>query len=312
MAVDLMGYRGNGFTAATTEDGALKEAATAGIQGVQELLRLISQSQPRNPEPAVEINTVADVTVNNFKKLISLLDRPRAGHARFRKAPSPPPPRDLSEEKFQDPQPSVQVSFSDTQSKEKVSAFKAFCPNPAPVHRLPPLPHKNIRFSTSPPNSAVTGDSDSIQPSSSSFQFKCPSYVPSSGKPPLSSSLKRKCSSMDDALRCRSSSGNSRCHCSKKRKLRIKTVVRVPAISNKNADIPADDFSWRKYGQKPIKGSPHPRGYYKCSSVRGCPARKHVERALDDPMMLIVTYEGDHNHSRNVIVSPAAMVLESS
>ncbi|KAL2897504.1 putative WRKY transcription factor 11 [Bienertia sinuspersici] len=39
------------------------------------------------------------------------------------------------------------------------------------------------------------------------------------------------------------------------------------------------------------------RGYYKCSTVRGCPARKHVERATDDPTMLIVTYEGEHRHS---------------
>ncbi|KAG5557027.1 hypothetical protein RHGRI_007319 [Rhododendron griersonianum] len=61
----------------------------------------------------------------------------------------------------------------------------------------------------------------------------------------------------------------------------------------KMADIPLDDYTWRKYGQKPIKGSPHPRVYYKCSSVRGCPARKHVERALDDPAMLIVTYKGE-------------------
>lgn len=108
---------------------------------------------------------------------------------------------------------------------------------------------------------------------------------------------KRRCSVRGDdgSVKCGSS---GRCHCSKKRKHRIKRSIKVPAISNKLADIPPDEYSWRKYGQKPIKGSPHPRGYYKCSSMRGCPARKHVERCLEESTMLIVTYEGEHNHPR--------------
>jgi len=59
---------------------------------------------------------------------------------------------------------------------------------------------------------------------------------------------------------------------------------------------PSDSWAWRKYGQKPIKGSPYPRGYYRCSSSKGCPARKQVERSHADPTALLVTYTFEHNH----------------
>ncbi|KAI3719486.1 hypothetical protein L6452_20386 [Arctium lappa] len=77
----------------------------------------------------------------------------------------------------------------------------------------------------------------------------------------------------------------------KKRKNQIKKVSQVPAEGSSS-----DLWSWRKYGQKPIKGSPYPRGYYKCSTSKGCLARKHVERNRSDPGMLIITYTGEHSH----------------
>ncbi|XP_042019133.1 probable WRKY transcription factor 21 [Salvia splendens] len=107
---------------------------------------------------------------------------------------------------------------------------------------------------------------------------------------------KRRCCGReeDGSVKCGDS---SRCRCcSKNRKNKIKRSIKVPATSSNLADIPPDEYSWRKYGQKPIKGSPHPRGYYKCSTMRGCPARKHVERCVEDSTMIIVTYEGEHNH----------------
>ncbi|KAG8070635.1 hypothetical protein GUJ93_ZPchr0006g45648 [Zizania palustris] len=108
--------------------------------------------------------------------------------------------------------------------------------------------------------------------------------------------------------------GGERCRCSNKRKKssssRARRRIRVPAISSRNADIPPDDYSWRKYGQKPIKGSPYPRGYYKCSTGRGCPARKHVERDPGEPSMLIVTYDSDHRHGDDDPVVPGAVVPE--
>ncbi|RDX68227.1 WRKY transcription factor 22, partial [Mucuna pruriens] len=78
---------------------------------------------------------------------------------------------------------------------------------------------------------------------------------------------------------------------SKRRKNQLKKVCQVP-VENLSSDI----WAWRKYGQKPIKGSPYPRGYYRCSSSKGCLARKQVERNRSDPTMFIVTYTAEHNH----------------
>ncbi|XP_024539636.1 probable WRKY transcription factor 3 [Selaginella moellendorffii] len=70
---------------------------------------------------------------------------------------------------------------------------------------------------------------------------------------------------------------------------------RVVVQTTSEVDILDDGYRWRKYGQKVVKGNPHPRSYYKCTNL-GCPVRKHVERACDDPRAVITTYEGKHNH----------------
>ncbi|KAK8958333.1 putative WRKY transcription factor 69 [Platanthera guangdongensis] len=93
--------------------------------------------------------------------------------------------------------------------------------------------------------------------------------------------------------------------CPKKSRRSVqKRVVSLPALDAEvprlkaggEAAPPPDSWAWRKYGQKPIKGSPYPRGYYRCSSSKGCPARKQVERSRADPTMFVVTYSSDHNH----------------
>nr|AUM84814.1 putative WRKY transcription factor 65 [Paeonia lactiflora] len=107
----------------------------------------------------------------------------------------------------------------------------------------------------------------------------------------------------------------------KSRRAIQKRVVSIPIKDAEGSRLkgegapPYDSWAWRKYGQKPIKGSPYPRGYYRCSSSKGCPARKQVERSRVDPTMLVVTYSCEHNHtwpaSRNnhhATSSPAAAI----
>lgn len=87
---------------------------------------------------------------------------------------------------------------------------------------------------------------------------------------------------------------------SKRRKVMEKSIVTVKIEANegrkKGEGPPSDNWSWRKYGQKPIKGSPFPRGYYRCSTSKGCSAKKQVERCKTDASLLIITYTSTHNH----------------
>ncbi|XVF49831.1 hypothetical protein PTKIN_Ptkin04bG0047700 [Pterospermum kingtungense] len=70
-----------------------------------------------------------------------------------------------------------------------------------------------------------------------------------------------------------------------------------------DCEVLDDGYRWRKYGKKIVKGSPNPRRYYHCSTS-GCPVKKRVERDSHNRSLLIVTYEGIHNHD---VSSPKGM-----
>ncbi|CAD6265826.1 unnamed protein product [Miscanthus lutarioriparius] len=280
MAVDLMSCGGG---AGAYEQLAFQEAAAAGLRSLELLASSLSSpcaAGQRAESPP--LGQIADQAVSRFRRVINLLDR--TGHARFRRAPAVAV--------------AAVVEPMETETTLQAASQAAAAVEPQPPQKKALL---TLDFTKPVPGSVSKGCSLAV----------------SSGKPPLP---KRKlpCPSSTAAAPqqakqhqhqhpTESAGAGGRCHCSKKKRSRqgvSRRTVRVPAAAAAalgshvpaSSDIPTDDYSWRKYGQKPIKGSPYPRGYYRCSSAKGCPARKHVERAADDPAMLVVTYEGDHRH----------------
>ncbi|CAM0904967.1 unnamed protein product [Alopecurus aequalis] len=291
MTMDLMGRYGR-----ADEQVAIQEAAAAGLRGMEHLILQLSRTGTSESSPSgaaeqgqqqVDCREITDMTVSKFKKVISILNH-RTGHARFRRGPVVAQSQGPS---VSEPAPVRAASLSRSMTLDFSKAASGYGSKDAGY---------SVSAASSSFMSSVTGDgSVSNGRAGGSSLMLPPPPSASCGKPPLASAgagPKRKCHDHAHSENVAGASGG-RCHCSKRRKSRVKRMTRVPAISSKAAEIPADDFSWRKYGQKPIKGSPYPRGYYKCSTVRGCPARKHVERDPSDPTMLIVTYEGDHRHT---------------
>ncbi|XP_076925769.1 putative WRKY transcription factor 32 [Bidens hawaiensis] len=81
----------------------------------------------------------------------------------------------------------------------------------------------------------------------------------------------------------------------------LKSPKKPKLIVHAAADVEmsADGYRWKKYGQKIVKGSPHPRNYYRCTSA-GCTVRKHIEKVVDGSSEVIITYKGVHDHDMPV------------
>ncbi|EMS63397.1 putative WRKY transcription factor 4 [Triticum urartu] len=117
---------------------------------------------------------------------------------------------------------------------------------------------------------------------------------------------------------------------------------RIIVQTTSEIDLLDDGYRWRKYGQKVVKGNPHPsfhpghldlshlhtpcvilvvkgrgvgRSYYKCT-YQGCDVKKHIERCSQDPTAVITTYEGKHSHdvpaARSSVAAAASANASSS
>nr|XP_043616102.1 probable WRKY transcription factor 27 [Erigeron canadensis] len=100
---------------------------------------------------------------------------------------------------------------------------------------------------------------------------------------------------------------HSSSHARKRKNKRKKRVIGL-----REEELSNDGWAWRKYGQKPIKGSPHPRNYYRCSTTKDCLAKKQVERSPSDTSNFVVSYYGDHLHPRPTHLSSLAGTTRST
>ncbi|KAK9049807.1 hypothetical protein SSX86_031224 [Deinandra increscens subsp. villosa] len=84
-----------------------------------------------------------------------------------------------------------------------------------------------------------------------------------------------------------------------KGRMKMRRKLREPRFcfqTRSDVDVLDDGYKWRKYGQKVVKNSLHPRSYYRCTHSN-CRVKKRVERLSEDCRMVITTYEGRHNHT---------------
>lgn len=259
-----------GFPKRMMEDQtAIQEAATQGIKSMEHLIRLMSHHQSSYH---VDCSDLTDLTVSKFKKVISLLNR--TGHARFRRGPVHSSPSSSSAPAAAP----VNSTHTKTLTLTPIAPTTAVAPSPASYvqsqpHSLtldftkPSLFSGNVKsteleFSkdsfcmssnSSFMSSAITGDgsvSNGKQGGSSIFLAPQVPAV-SAGKPPLAAQpYKKRCHDHrehSDDLSGKfsgSASGNSKCHCSKRRYV---LSISRPAHFSKNISFKFLPRTFRRF-----------------------------------------------------------------
>ncbi|XP_016496500.1 putative WRKY transcription factor 75 [Nicotiana tabacum] len=100
-------------------------------------------------------------------------------------------------------------------------------------------------------------------------------------------------------------------YCRDKGKFRKRKYVppRIAFHTRSTEDILDDGFKWRKYGQKAVKNSTHPRSYYRCTH-HTCNVKKQIQRLSKDTSIVVTTYEGIHNHPCEKLMETLSPILK--
>lgn len=190
---------------------AIQDAATAGLQSMQHLIKIMSSSNNLGTTAANTQQQLTDFTVFKFKQVISLLNR--TGHARFRrgpinKIPTPEHGRPavakapISLDLNMEVDPKIEIAPTTlTRTVKECSGS---------------ISRQLLSTTSSSFFSTVTGDS-SVSNGSSFFMTPNPAPTFSAGKPPLSSGHRKNCHGHALSAGKMTSSSSGPCHCSKRR-----------------------------------------------------------------------------------------------
>ncbi|KAI3713441.1 hypothetical protein L1987_72018 [Smallanthus sonchifolius] len=97
---------------------------------------------------------------------------------------------------------------------------------------------------------------------------------------------------------------NGKCMKSERGK-KVTSSSRVAFHTRSNEDILDDGYKWRKYGQKSVKNTHHPR----CTH-HTCNVKKQIQRLSKDNSIVVTTYEGIHNHPCDKLMETLTPLLK--
>lgn len=93
-----------------------------------------------------------------------------------------------------------------------------------------------------------------------------------------------------------------------RRSYKRRKIEQSMEIETSNMD---DGHAWRKYGQKVIQNTKHPRNYYRCThkTEQGCQATKQVQQISENPLKYKIIYHG-HHRCKNPLKTPPMYNLD--